>query len=217
MTTPAMAFPHFEQGQGAVGLQPRSVGGPVWVDNVVIIEIGRLSSAVDATPHPTGGLLTSWEVAGPFAATDDALARAKDAGGWRPYRTDARGAVVTAAVTDFHGPRTVAYFRTAVEAAAAGPAALEFSTIDALAVWVNGRFHWFLPRAGAAWFDFADNPKHAGQKIPVDLAAGRNTIVVRVRGGSYATGGFFARLVRQDGTAARPMGLPAEGSARVRE
>lgn len=193
MTTPAMTFPHFEHGSGAIGLQPRSVGGPVWIDNVSIVEIDRLSHAGDQLRYETSGLLTSWEVAGPFAGTADEIARGTRAA-WRPYATDARGAVVTGAITDFHGPNTVAYFRTSVPAQAASAGVLEFSTIDDLAVWVNGRFHWFVPRGSAAWFDFATNPKHAGQKIPIDLKAGENSIVIRVRGGAYATGGFYARL-----------------------
>jgi hypothetical protein len=95
---------------------------------------------------------------------------------------------------DYHGPRTVAYFRTSPNVAIGGNAVLHLSTADDLAVWVNGRFHWFVPRGNAAWFDFATNPQHRGQRIPVDLQSGPNDIVIRVRGGVYATGGFFARL-----------------------
>jgi hypothetical protein len=94
---------------------------------------------------------------------------------------------------DTHGPQTVAYFRTQVTAAAAKPARLELSTADDLAIWINGRFHWFVARHAAAWFDFFSNPKHAGQSIPLPLRPGANDVVIRVRGGVYATGGFFAR------------------------
>ena len=37
--------------------------------------------------------------------------------GWRRVEADHRGAVWTGALTDFRGPRRVAYFRTGVEAA----------------------------------------------------------------------------------------------------
>jgi hypothetical protein len=113
---------------------------------------------------------------------------------WEPFSTDPRGAVVTARVVDFHGPETVAYFRTRVSSPAPGPATLEFSTVDDLAIWVNGHFEGFYPRGRAAWFDFFRAPPHAGRSIPLELVAGENQIVVRVRGGVYASGGFFARV-----------------------
>jgi len=102
--------------------------------------------------------------------------------------------VITARVVDFHGPRTVAYFRTNVQRSEAGTAELEISTADDLALWVNGRFTWFILRRDAAWFDFVRNPDHAGQRIPLDLNAGDNDLVFRVRGGVYSSGGFFARV-----------------------
>jgi hypothetical protein len=201
MATPAMTFPHFEHKTGAIGLQPRSVGGPVWVDNIEASALDRLSYSGEPKPSPFAyapeSLLTAWEVAGPFGADNDAIARDGAAGGslWRVFKPDARGAVVTGIVTDFHGPQAVAYFRTRVNSAADGPATLHISTIDDLSLWVNGRFTWFVPRESAAWFDFATNPKHPGQKIPIDLRRGTNHLILRVRGGSYATGGFFARIV----------------------
>lgn len=71
---------------------------------------------------------------------------------------------------------------------------------DDLALWVNGRFHWFIPRRSAAWHDFFRNPAHAGQSIPVPLLAGDNDLVFRVRGGVYASGGFYARVIDRDAT-----------------
>ena len=90
----------------------------------------------------------------------------------------------------------MAYFRTSVHSDAASQVLLHLSTIDDLSIWVNGRFHWFLDRRGSAWHDFARNPEHEGQRIPLDLKAGTNQIVIRVRGGVYATGGFYAALER---------------------
>jgi hypothetical protein len=201
LETPALTFPLFENEAGAIGLQPRSVGGPVWVDNVVVQPIDRLSYTGPAQPeapaYSRSSFLTAWDVAGPFASTRDSLARdpGADRQAWRPLAADPRGAVVTGAITDFHGPNTVAYFRTTFTADA-GVAALEFSTIDDLALWVNGRFAWFILRDSAAWFDSPTNPKHRGQSIPIDVRAGANEIVLRARGGAYATGGFFVRLLR---------------------
>jgi len=202
MTTPQLTFPYLELESGAVGLHPRSVGGDVWVDNVTVSSItefayqGEPLPAVDYQPD---SVLTDWQVVGPLSRTDDQLARDPDAFAerWRPFATDARGTVVTSTVTDYHGPRSVAYFRTSVRSRAAGPAVLHLSTVDDLAVWINGRFHWFMDRDGlAAWWDFWTNEDHTGQRIPIDLVEGANEIVIRVRGGVYGTGGFFARVER---------------------
>lgn len=201
MSVPQLTFTDLELGDGPVGLQPRSVGGDVWVDNVSVSSIDGF--AYDGPPRPApryapDAVLTEWQVAGPFAQTMDELARepASHPDRWRPFATDRRGAVISASVVDYHGPRTVGYFRTTAEADAAGPATLHLSTVDDLAIWINGRFHWFVDRDGLAWWDFWQNEDHAGQRIPIDLVAGRNEIVIRVRGGVYASGGFFARLER---------------------
>jgi hypothetical protein len=194
---PQMTFDHFELESGAVGLQPRSVGGDVWVDNVTVRQIRRLSYAgagVPAVQYRRDGLLRDWQVAGPFDRTRDEIARRSNAPTWRAFVTDSRGAVVTGTVVDYHGPKTVAYFRTRVAETATVERQLQFSTADDLAIWVNGRFHWFLARQAAAWFDFFLNPAHAGQSVPISLRPGINDIVIRVRGGVYATGGFFARV-----------------------
>ncbi len=195
---PQITFSAFEFDRGALGLQPRSVGGAVWVDNVRVRLLDRLSYAGPPIPAPaydTRDLLTAWQVAGPFDRTDDAIAREPGAARWTPFATDSRGAVVSGRVTDYHGPRTVAYFRTTLQAPESRGAEVQFSTIDDLAVWVNGEFQAFIARQEAAWFDFATNPAHAGRRLPLRLRAGRNDLVVRVRGGVYASGGFFSRLV----------------------
>jgi hypothetical protein len=196
---PQLTFPLFEGDHGALGLQPRSVGGDVLVDNIRVTSIDRLSysgAPVPAVAPDRAPLLTAWRVSGPFTANQDALAQApaRHASSWRPFDTDARGAVITGRVVDYHGARSVAYFRTRVERAAAGPASLRISTVDDLALWVNGRFHWFIPRADVAWFDFLRNPARKPQEIPLELAAGANELVFRARGGVYASGGFFAAV-----------------------
>ncbi len=200
---PQMTFPLFEFDSGSVGLQPRSVGGDVWVDNVSVTSIDGLSYQGPAKPfefqYDPEALMTEWEVSGPFIRTDDDLARnpASHPESWRGFKTDARGAVVTAQVVDYHGPNAVAYFRARVFTDQGGPAELQVSTVDDLALWVNGRFHSFISRADHAWYDFWRNPEHDGQHIPVQLVTGRNEIVFRVRGGGYASGGFYAWMERR--------------------
>ncbi len=44
------------------------------------------------------------------------------------------------------------------------------------------------------WYDFWENPKHAGRKTNLNLQKGHNQILIRVRNGQFASGGFFAYL-----------------------
>lgn len=198
-TTPRMTFDAPDGAAGSVGLQPRSVGGPVWVDDIVVRAIDRLSYTGPALPDVATapeGRLTSWRLAGPFERTDDAIARRPSSfRAWTSVVADSRGAVVTGRDVDYHGPRTVAYYRTVIRSERPRRATLAFGTVDDLAVWVNGRFEGFVPRQDAAWFDAHLNPAHPGRTVPLSLRAGDNDVVVRVRGGVYASGGFFARVV----------------------
>jgi len=199
MNVPQLVFPIAEPGPGLVGLQPRSVGEDVWVDNVTVSSIQAFSHPV--SEHADGGSMAlKWDAIGPLAQTNDDIARHPTKYGtrWRSFAVDIRGGVQTSRVVDYHGPNTVAYFRAQVRASAAGPATLHLSTVDDLAVWVNGRFHWFVAHSDAAWFDAGVNPDHADTKIPLALVAGDNTLVFRVRGGVYAAAGFFA-FVDQSG------------------
>jgi hypothetical protein len=197
---PQLTFDLFEGAHGAVGLQPRSVGGDVWVDDLELTPIARLSWSGPARPeapaYAPGELLGGWQVAGPFERTRDELGRAPAGNpkAWRPFEVDARGAVVSGRVVETHGARTVAYFRAALPASGPRSATLHVSSIDDLALWVDGRFAGFYARGPAAWWDFFRRPDHAGRRIPIELGAGRNELVIRVRGGVYASGGFFARL-----------------------
>ena len=199
LTTPLVTWPVAEVSTGAVGLQPRSVGAAVWVDDIRVTPIPRLSYS--GPSHPPGNvyqpdkLLTSWTVAGPFPSTRDAIARRPLMHrSWRPFAPDWRGAIVTGAVVDYHGADTVAYFRTTIASARAAQRTLMLSTVDDVAVWVNGRFAGFGGRQPLAWFDVATNPAHRGIQVPLDMRPGNNEVVVRVRGGVYASGGFFAAL-----------------------
>jgi hypothetical protein len=222
LATPQLVFPIPEPGPGMLGLQPRSVGGDVWVDNVTARSIERFSYS--APPSAVVGTLTGapetlrWEVLGPLPRTEDTVARGTDraSGRWRSFALDPRGAIETGRVIDYHGPNTVAYFRTVVRAGAAGLGVLRVSSVDDLAVWVNGRFNGFIPRQGAAWFDYGRNPDHHGQEETVDLLAGDNLIVIRVRGGTYASGGFYA-CVEQDGRLLASPGDPGPSRRVPRE
>ena len=45
-----------------------------------------------------------------------------------------------------------------------------------------------------AWHDFLTNAAHAGSSIPLTLRPGLNEIVLRIDGGKFAGGGFFAAI-----------------------
>jgi hypothetical protein len=122
---------------------------------------------------------------------------------WKPFEVDGRGAVITGQVTEYVGERPVAYFRTIVESDREQKVVLHFSSVDEIALWVNNRFEGFVYRDGYmslpendwnAWYDFWKNPDHGGSRVPVQLTPGTNQLVIRVRNGQFASGGFFLRL-----------------------
>ncbi len=199
MESPQLTFSLSDLKSGLIGFQPRSVGGEVWIDNVVIHSIREFSYKGEARPsihYETAELLTKWESIGPLDQSDDDIARNPDGRGhrWRPFPADPRGAVITGMIIDYHGPHNVGYFRASFHQDTAGELFLHLSTVDDLALWVNGRFQWFISRGEYAWFDFGKNQNHAGQRVPIPVRKGENQIIVRARGGVYASGGFFARI-----------------------
>lgn len=215
MNTPKVGFDLFEHTSGFIGFKPRIVGTPVWLDNIKVTSIAALSYATSRTPefvYAPDSLLTDWQAIGPLPQTVLAMDRSSDATAtkvlaegvtyiWQPFATDARGAVVTGRITEYNGNKPVAYFRTLLRAEAEKSMTLHLTTLDELALFVNGRFEGFIHRDGYvsgendwnAWFDFWKNPKHAGSTVTIRLKAGVNQIVLRVRNGQFASGGFFAR------------------------
>ena len=203
---PQLTFGVLELDKGLIGFEPRVVGAPVWIDNLTVTSIEDFSydgSPIPAPAYEPAQLLTRWEVIGPLARPDRSIERGLTPdvrAQWRPFSTDARGAVITGRVTEWNGGRSIAYFRTIVDSPEARDAIVHFSTADELRLWVNGRFNGFVYRNGYlhdnwnAWFDFWKNPEHTGRRVPVRLTRGQNTIVVGVSNGQFASGGFYARL-----------------------
>lgn len=210
MMVPKVTFDLYEGRSGQAGFKPRVAGGPVWLDNVRVTAIDGLSyegprrpQGIDYRPQE---LVTDWRALGPLtriytsverAPRPDAVTVVDDGLEHRfaPFETDARGAVITGRVVEFLGSRTVAYFATRIEVPDGSAAELQVSTIDDLAFWRNGRFVGYLTRDTFAWHDLGRNPDHpATARMP--LEPGVNDVLIRVRGGIYATGGFFARVAR---------------------
>jgi hypothetical protein len=216
MSVPKLTFSLYEGSSGLVGFKPRVAGGTVWLDNVRITSIEELSYVGPDIPnvdYDPDSLITDWEVVGPFKKpiseiegthkpVPEILIGQKNIT-WKPFQTDLRGAIITGRITEYIGERTVAYFRTIIPASEEKEVTLHVTTIDELALWVNGKFHGYIYRDGYvstdqndwnAWYDFWKNPEHAGRSIPIELMRGENQILLRTRNGQYASGGFFARL-----------------------
>jgi hypothetical protein len=209
MDRPKVTFDFYEHDSGKAGFKPRVVGGPVWIDNIRVVSLEDLSYQGPRQPvgieYKTEELITQWDVIGPVSRNIEELEKAEshenavytvdgEQHRWRAFDTDPRGAVLTGRVIDFVGSRTVAYFKTTIQVEGTS-ARLQFSSVDNLAIWVNGVFDGYLGRDRFAWFDFGANPEHPHTNGSVPLSPGRNNVVVRVRGGQYATGGFYARVV----------------------
>jgi len=210
METPKVTFPHFEYDSGKAGFKPRVVGGPVWIDNVRVTSIDGLSYRGPILPtgidHRPERMLRDWQVLGPLRGTHGELERraVPTSGGvvedgvehrWRKFETDARGAVVTGRVVDFLGENTVAYFHTTIEVPPETNAEVEFSTIDDMTHWLNGHFQGYAYADRFAWHDFGVNLDHPPSPYTTQpLVEGTNHFLIRIRGGRYASGGFFAAV-----------------------
>lgn len=217
MSVPKVTFDLYEGTSGHIGLKPRVVGDPVWVDNIRVTSISRLSYDGPRLPDLTyepDSVVTDWEFIGPLRSPNTAIEWTSGLRvgeiivddsiyTWQTFETDARGAVITGRITEYSGEHPVAYFRTTIESDHEKDIVLHFSTVDELAIWVNNRFDGFTYRDGYislpendwnAWYDFWENPTHVGNRQSIRLNRGSNQIVIRVRNGQFASGGFFLRV-----------------------
>ncbi|MEX2088838.1 MAG: hypothetical protein WEB62_03665 [Bacteroidota bacterium] len=216
LKTPKVIFPFFEKESGLIGFNPRVTGDPVWIDNIVISSIQKFSYKGKPIPpieYQPDSLVTDWSVLGPLtkprreielatAITGSVVSGGQDFT-WKPFQTDPRGAVITGRVTEYSGERPVAYFRTILSSESEKTVTLHFSSVDEIGLFVNGRFYGFVYRQGYvsgsgrpwnAWYDFWKNPNHGGRRVQVRLNSGFNQVLVRVRNGDFASGGFFLRV-----------------------
>ena len=196
MTTPRLTLSLFRGEAGQVGLKPRIVGGPVWVDEIRVRSIERHSYQGPARPRapsaPIEGSLTEWQTMGPLSAIQRNIEAGAKVDGWAPFETDPRGAIVTAELLGYESDRRIGYFRTRV--APEEESLLEFSSAVGLAIWIDGQAarmegpgvgHFDFRRV--AWFDFREGPT-----ITVGLSPGPHEVIVRVES-DYSGVGFFAR------------------------
>jgi hypothetical protein len=199
--SPQLTFDLLSPTQGEIGFRPRVVGARVWIDNIRVRTIERFSSVVTRPAAETtqAKLITTWEVRGPLAQADRTLELGRDqesrSSSWSRFPTDARGAVIAARVVDYLGPHTIAYFRTTVRSDTAKTVTLRLASLNQVAIWLNGRFLGHASPIETAWYDIATDSTRPHISAPLRLQAGENRLVLRLRGGQYASGGFYAALL----------------------
>ena len=197
LETPVATAAPFEGDSGLAGLSPRVVGAPVWVDSIRVRAIERHRYRGPPRPAavrpPRPEVLTEWEALGPFAAPQQAVERDPVNRDWAAFRVDARGAVVSAKLTEHLSDRRFAYFRT--ELTAAEDSVLELASSVRIAAWVDGRrAELGGPGIGrfdfrrVAWLDFRE-----GAQASLAIPSGRHALLLRVES-DYSGVGFFARL-----------------------
>jgi len=212
MSVPKVTFDAFEWTSGRVGFKPRVVGDPVWIDNVTVKSISQFTYDGPAKPggiqYEPEKLVTDWQVIGPFCGTVPEIEKdgyipektyEKDGKihKWRPFKTDKRGCVVSGRLTEFVGGKYSAYFHTTIHSDTAETVNWHTSSNEALSYWLNGEFLGYDEAARYAWYDFWKNPEHKGISGPINLKPGNNSLLICVRGGKYAGGGFFVHLGRE--------------------
>lgn len=207
MSVPKVTYDQYVGEPGLIGFKPRVIGGDVLIDDISVRHIQGFTyqgpPLPDLTHNPDGSIITDWQVLGPTAGLHPDLTRALDPTSvsvhedgreltWRTFRTDDRGAVVTARVVEFRGNRDRAYFATQIDIDEPGDYTLTVSSVDDLAFWIDGVFQGYLNRDRFAWYDFMVNDEHAGRSLPLTLDAGPHSLLIEVRGALYAGGAFFA-------------------------
>lgn len=216
MQKPKIIFDLFEFKSGKVGFQPRVTGRSVWIDDIKVTSIKQFNYKGNNIPnikYEPDSLITKWEVLGPLSkpnpkielseSYDDILLDENyETINWKSFKTDERGALITGKVTEYQGEKTLAYFRTLLVAEEDKTVTLHFTTTDELTLYLNGKDIGRVYRDGYvskdndwnAWYDFWKNPKHKGRKKKITLKKGKNQLIIRVRNGQFASGGFFVYM-----------------------
>lgn len=216
MKSPKITFGLFELESGKIGFQPRVTGGSVWIDDIKVTAIKQFhykGKNIPAITYEPDSLITKWEVFGPLTKPNLTIEQAVNYNAistdtneanlsWKNFKTDARGALITGRITEYQGENTVAYFRTTLVAEKDKTVTLHFTTTDELAIYLNGKDAGRVYRDGYvskgndwnAWYDFWKNPHHKGRKKKISLKKGKNQLVIRVRNGQFASGGFFVYM-----------------------
>ncbi len=216
METPKLTFDFHEFSSGRVGFEPRVSGSECWIDNISVSSISGfhyegpvLPEGIDHKPHQ---LITDWDAIGPFRRRVDSIEKdvfssnqtyteVRTNSRWIPFEADGRGCVVSGKIIEWMSGRNYAYFHSEIIAAKSQKSKLQFSTTNDLQVWINGRPVGEIGRTQFAWYDFWENPQHAGGEMEVTLKKGANHLVILDRGlgfKGYSGDGFYARIALEE-------------------
>jgi hypothetical protein len=207
MKTPMITYNFFEFSSGRVGFKPRFTGAEVLIDNIKVTPLKELSYKGPILPagivYKPEKLLTEWKAIGPFTRrikdietqgyqAEKSYELHNQTYKWQPFAADPRGCVVTGKLVNRFNYQFFAYLYTEINSQTQKEVALEFSSTDYLALWVNNKLMGDVKRQFVNWYDFWENPEHKGETIKVTLKPGKNSIMLLVRGGRYGGDGFYA-------------------------
>jgi hypothetical protein len=211
MEVPKVVFKYFEYPKGKIGFKPRLAGGDVWVDNISVDQIEDFSYSA---PIESNGIeyrrdlmINEWKALGPFnqriaeVELSEGNAPAvldEQAYNWADFATDYRGCVIAGKICRYSTDQKFAYFSTYIDSEENREAEIQFSSLNNLHIWVNSKYLGSIEAQKYAWFDYLQNPKHAGNSLPISLRKGTNRILVLVEGANYSGDGFYSYIMQKD-------------------
>ncbi len=213
METPKITFNFHEFSSGRIGFEPRVSGSECWIDNIAVSSITEfnykgqiLPSHIEYKPEE---LITQWQSIGSFRRQieqiesegfplNERIMVQNKSYVWKPFKADGRGCVVGGKVIEWMSGRNYAYFYSEVKSDDFRKAKLMFSTTNDLKVWLNSQYIGEIERTQFAWYDFWENPEHAGSELDITLTKGVNHLLILEKGlgfRGYSGDGFYARIV----------------------
>lgn len=207
MNKPKVVFKNFEYAKGKIGFKPRLVGGEVWLDNISVDKIEDFSYTESKQSPEIEYLedlmITDWKALGPFnkrivevesSEENRSIVFDDQEYNWLEFATDERGCLVAGKVCRYSSDQKFAYFSTQINSEKKLQTEIQFSSLNNLSVWVNSKYIGEIEKQKHAWFDFFQNPEHAGNSLPITLRKGTNRILLVVEGANYSGDGFYSHI-----------------------
>jgi len=207
MEKPKVVFKYFEYPKGKMGFKPRLVGGEVWLDNISVDQIEGFSYSTSTgsneIEYRQDLMINDWKALGPFNKRIAEIEKseknvpiyfAEKEYDWSDFVTDTRGCLLAGKICRFSTDQKLAYFSSQVNSEKNTQTEIQFSSLNNLHIWVNSKYAGAIEKQKHAWFDFFQEPEHAGNSLPISLRKGTNRILVLVEGGNYSGDGFYSRI-----------------------
>lgn len=197
LTEPVVRFAEAPTAGGSLGLEARpGRGEPVWVDDIRVTALPEREPPAALAPPPAR--LGNWRYLPAVTEVLDARLEAPELAGqgWLDLEPDARGAIITGALTQSEsGDRDLLYLRASFTATADGTAWLAISSANRIDTWFRGFYRGTVAPERFIWSDHLTRPEHYGARFPLLVQEGLNEITLRVHGDRFAGGGFFAEVI----------------------